>query len=72
LLQQGESLHQRSCYFHPEKQLPHHHRTNEFKSFTDVSRKVLVTPRSFPSGYHVMLSLFENRIDLDADLLEHI
>lgn len=48
------------------------HRTNEFKSFTEISRKVLATPKSFPSGYHVMLSIFESRIDLDADVLENL
>jgi magnesium transporter len=48
------------------------HRTNEFRSFTEISRKVLATPKSFPSGYHVMLSIFESRIDLDADVLENL
>jgi magnesium transporter len=48
------------------------HRTNEFRSFTEISRKILTAPKSFPSGHHVMLSIFENRIDFDADLLENI
>jgi magnesium transporter len=72
LLQQGESYISDPATFILKNNYLITHRTNEFKSFTDVSRKVLVTPRSFPIGYHVMLSLFENRIDLDADLLEHI
>jgi magnesium transporter len=72
LLQQGESYISDPATFILKNNYLITHRTNEFKSFSDVSRKVLITPRSFPSGYHVMLSLFENRIDLDADLLEHI
>jgi magnesium transporter len=68
----GESYVSDPAYIHSQKQLPHHHRTNEFRSFSDISKKVLVAPKSFPSGYQVMLSLFESRVDIDADLLEHI
>ncbi len=48
------------------------HRTNEFRSFQEVSRKVHSVPKAFPTGYHVLVSIFENRIDLDADILEMI
>lgn len=48
------------------------HRTAEFRSFTEVKKKMSALPKNFPSGYHVVLSIFENRIDLDADILEMI
>ena len=48
------------------------HRTNEFRSFVDVSKKMLSSPKLFPTGHHVMISIFESRIDLDADILEMI
>jgi magnesium transporter len=48
------------------------HRTNEFRSFVDVSKKMISSPKLFPTGYHVMISIFESRIDLDADILEMI
>lgn len=48
------------------------HRTSEFRSFTEVMRKIIAAPKNFPSGYPVLLSIFENRIDLDADILEMI
>jgi magnesium transporter len=48
------------------------HRTSEFRSFVEVSRKIMTFPKNFPDGYHVLLSIFENRIDLDADILEMI
>ena len=72
LLQQGDSYLSDPATFILKNNYLITHRTNEFKSFAEVSKKVLTTPRLFPTGYHVMLSLFENRIDLDADLLENI
>jgi magnesium transporter len=48
------------------------HRTNEFRSFVDVSKKMIAQPKQFPTGHHVMISIFESRIDLDADILEMI
>jgi magnesium transporter len=48
------------------------HRTHDFRSFTEVTRKVIAFPKNYASGHHVLLSIFENRIDLDADILEMI
>ncbi|MCC7051378.1 MAG: magnesium/cobalt transporter CorA [Bacteroidia bacterium] len=47
-------------------------RYTELRSFADVIRKFETTSRSFPTGFHVLVSIFETRIDLDADLLEAI
>src|SRR5215470_11796342 len=48
------------------------HRTNEFRSFLDVAKRMVAQPKLFPTGYHVMITIFESRIDLDADILEMI
>jgi magnesium transporter len=33
---------------------------------------MIAQPKQFPTGHHVMISIFESRIDLDADILEMI
>jgi len=48
------------------------HRTSEFRSFVEMTKKLMTYPKNFPTGYHVLLSIFEHRIDLDADILEMI
>lgn len=48
------------------------HRASEFRSFVEMTKKIITFPKNFPSGHHVLLSIFENRIDLDADILEMI
>jgi len=48
------------------------HRTSDFKSFGEVVKKINTLPKTFGTGYHVLVSIFENRIDLDADILEMI
>lgn len=47
-------------------------RYTELRSFTDVQRKLDTLARLFPSGYHILVSIFETRVDLDADLIEAI
>ena len=72
LLQQGDGYVSDPATFILKNNYLITHRANEFRSFAAVSRKLPATPKSFPTGYHVMMSLFENRIDLDADVLEGI
>ncbi len=48
------------------------HRTGDVRSFNEVKKKILSAPGNFTTGYQVLLSIFENRIDLDADILEMI
>ncbi len=48
------------------------YRNVELKAFDDTSRKILASARTKISGFDVFLSLFETRIDLDADLLESL
>ena len=40
------------------------------KSFTDLQRRLIAFPKIYDSGHVVFLSILENRIDLDADMLE--
>ena len=45
-------------------------RDNELDSFRDTIKKMSVNAKSFPSGYHVLTSLMETRVEKDADLIE--
>lgn len=48
------------------------YRYTELKSFSELIKKVDANAKGFVSGYHIVVTLFEIRIDLDADLLEQI
>mgnify|MGYP003482165155 FL=1 len=40
------------------------------KSFTDLQRRIVAYPKIYHSGHVAFLSILENRIDLDADMVE--
>ena len=40
------------------------------RSFTDIQRRMYALPKMYPSGYHIFVAILENRIDLDADMIE--
>lgn len=40
------------------------------RSFTDLQRRLLAFPKFYPNGYIVFVSILEQRIDLDADMIE--
>ena len=40
------------------------------RSFTDIQRKLMANYRSMPTGYHILVGILENRVDLDADMIE--
>lgn len=40
------------------------------RSFTDIQRRIMANYRSMPTGYHILIGILENRIDLDADMIE--
>lgn len=42
----------------------------ELRNIIDVQRKLQVHPSIYPTGYHIFLSIIENRVDLDADTIE--
>ena len=45
-------------------------RTNELKTFNEVAKRLQMSYKSFPTGYHLLISILEIRIDYDADLVE--
>ncbi|MBQ7222929.1 MAG: magnesium and cobalt transport protein CorA [Bacteroidales bacterium] len=40
------------------------------RSFTDIQRRIVSGHRVYPTGFHVMAGILENRVDLDADMIE--
>ena len=47
-------------------------RNNELNSFSETQKKILSNPKNHPNGFHVLVALFETRIDYDADLIENM
>lgn len=45
-------------------------RFNEFRTFTESAKWLQMNYRAFPTGYHLLISILEVRIDFDADLVE--
>ena len=40
------------------------------RSFTDIQRRIQINRKLFPTGFNILLGILENRIDLDADMIE--
>ena len=40
------------------------------RSFTDIQRRITAGIRYYPTGFHVLVGILDNRIDLDADMIE--
>lgn len=47
-------------------------RNTDLRTLTEVSRKLLASHSPYVTGYHLLISILENRIDLDADMIEGI
>ncbi|MBP8945151.1 MAG: magnesium/cobalt transporter CorA [Paludibacteraceae bacterium] len=47
-------------------------RSSELKSFNETVKKLFVNTSNFPTGYHVLVSIFETRIEYDADMIEEV
>lgn len=45
-------------------------RNSEFRTFTEAAKRLQMNYRNYPTGYHLLISILEVRIDYDADLLE--
>lgn len=45
-------------------------RQAQLRTFVDIQRKIQVHSKLYPTGYHVFVGILENRIDLDADMIE--
>ncbi len=44
----------------------------EFRTFREAEKRLQMNSRNFSTGYHILISLLEVRIDYDADLVEVI
>ncbi|MEG2479417.1 MAG: CorA family divalent cation transporter, partial [Mucinivorans sp.] len=47
-------------------------RETELRTFNEASRKLQMSYRTYSTGFHVLVSILEARIDLDADMVEII
>jgi magnesium transporter len=47
-------------------------RNNDLKVFSETTKRIETNFRAYPTGFHIFVSIFEARIDLDADLIEAI
>ena len=45
-------------------------RTSEFRTFTESAKRLQMNYRDYSTGYHLLISILEVRIDFDADLVE--
>ncbi len=40
------------------------------RTFTDLQRRISISAKLYPTGYHILVAILESRIDLDADMIE--
>ena len=45
-------------------------RNSEFRTFTESAKKLQMNYKAYSTGYHLLISILEVRIDFDADLVE--
>ncbi len=45
-------------------------RNAEFRTLNEAAKKLQMSYRNYPTGYHLLISILEVRIDFDADLVE--
>ncbi len=45
-------------------------RHSEFRTFTEAAKRLQMNYRAYVTGYHMLISILEIRIDYDADLVE--
>lgn len=47
-------------------------RAIELRTFKDATKRLQISYKQFPTGFHILISILEARIDLDADMVEAI
>jgi magnesium transporter len=47
-------------------------RNTDLRTLSEVGRKIMSSHSLYITGYHLLISILENRIDLDADMIEGI
>ncbi|MFR9649796.1 MAG: CorA family divalent cation transporter [Rikenellaceae bacterium] len=46
-------------------------RSKDFRTIFETEKRLQMSPRNYPTGYHILITLLEVRIDYDADLVEY-
>jgi len=47
-------------------------RMAELRVFNETIKKIETNLKAYPTGYHILATMFETRIDLDADFIENL
>ncbi len=47
-------------------------RNAEFRTFNEAAKRLQMNSRAYNTGYHLLISILEVRIDADADLVENV
>lgn len=47
-------------------------RNSDFRTFTEAEKRLQMNYRAYPTGYHLLISILEVRIDADADIVESV
>lgn len=47
-------------------------RGEELLSFKETVTKIMASPRTYPTGFHVFVALLETRVEIDADMVEEM
>lgn len=47
-------------------------RSEDLSSFTETVKKIFANTHNYPTGYHVFMTIFETRVEFDADMIENI
>jgi len=47
-------------------------RNEHLRSFNETVKKIFANPKNYQTGYHILVDLFETRIDYDADMIEEM
>ena len=47
-------------------------RNAEFRTFNEAAKRLQMNTRAYNTGYHLLISILEVRIDADADLVENV
>ncbi len=47
-------------------------RNTDFRTFKEAEKRLQMNYRNYATGYHILISILEVRIDFDADLVEYI
>ena len=47
-------------------------RNAEFRTFNEAAKRLQMNARAYNTGYHLLISILEVRIDADADLVENV